>query len=179
MRSRPVVRSAAVVGAATLSALGLVAATPAASVPTAPSALTVDFGTGGVVLAWADNSSDETGFSIERCLGPGCTAFGQIATVGAGATTYTDGFHASGMNRYRIRAYNGTGYSGYSNIDEIALFSTMEVFPSITAAPTTGHAPLTVSFDGSGSSSLNGSITGYAWSFGDNQTATGSAVTHT
>ncbi|MBE0643468.1 MAG: PKD domain-containing protein [Bacteroidetes bacterium] len=35
------------------------------------------------------------------------------------------------------------------------------------ATPTSGTAPLTVSFDGSSSSDPDGSITGYAWDFGD------------
>ncbi|PLX24430.1 MAG: hypothetical protein C0600_13060, partial [Ignavibacteria bacterium] len=48
-------------------------------------------------------------------------------------------------------------YTG-SNIPPIA---------SANAAPTSGTAPLLVSFDGSGSSDPDGTITGYVWDFGD------------
>jgi PKD repeat protein len=42
-----------------------------------------------------------------------------------------------------------------------------------------GQAPLTVRFDGSGSTAINGTISAYLWSFGDNQTAPGPIVSHT
>jgi PKD repeat protein len=47
-----------------------------------------------------------------------------------------------------------------------------------SATPTSGTAPLTVSFDGSGSVANEGSIVSYAWSFGDGGTATGAVATH-
>jgi RHS repeat-associated protein len=46
-------------------------------------------------------------------------------------------------------------------------------------SPQTGVAPLTVSFDGSGSYEPNGSVAAYAWDFGDGQQATGALVSHT
>ena len=57
------------------------------SLPAAPSALTAT-PSGGYAradLAWTDNSSDETGFSIERDDGGG---YVEIITVGAGVTSY-------------------------------------------------------------------------------------------
>jgi superfamily II DNA or RNA helicase len=67
-------------------------------------------------LAGTDNSTNEDGFKIERCQGPGCTTFTQIATVGVGATSYMDtGLTASTAYRYRVRAYNATDDSVYSN----------------------------------------------------------------
>jgi PKD repeat protein len=49
---------------------------------------------------------------------------------------------------------------------------------SFTAAPTSGRAPLAVRFDGSASSDPDGSITAYAWAFGDGGTATGATAIH-
>src|SRR2546426_2079717 len=67
-------------------------------------------------LAWTDNSSTEDGYRIERCSGGGCTAFGEIATVGVNATTYQNTGLTQGTGySYRVRAYNVTGNSEYSN----------------------------------------------------------------
>jgi titin len=177
-------RSATIIRTIAAAAVGLgfvlVPISPSAfAAPTAPSGLTATFGPGGVTLAWTDNASNETGYSIERCLGAGCTAFGQIATVSAGATSFSDSYYASGVDRYRVRAFDTTGYSSFSNIAEQLLFSINEVFPVISAGPATGPAALTVTFDGSATTAVNGPISGYAWSFGDNATATGAVVTHT
>ncbi|MEW5907720.1 MAG: fibronectin type III domain-containing protein [Patescibacteria group bacterium] len=65
-------------------------------------------------LSWTDNSNNETEFRIERKTGAG--AFGQIATVGANVTNYTDSTVVVANNyTYRMRACNGMGCSGYSN----------------------------------------------------------------
>ena len=48
----------------------------------------------------------------------------------------------------------------------------------MSAAPSTGVAPLLVSFDGSGSTTPNGTITSWAWSFGDGAFGTGPLTTH-
>src|SRR2546426_4731454 len=50
-------------------------------------------------LAWTDNATDEDGFRIEYCAGVGCTAFGEIATVGANVTSY-QAFLVSSGTRY-------------------------------------------------------------------------------
>ena len=50
-----------------------------------------------------------------------------------------------------------------------------------TATPLTGNAPLTVSFDGTGSSDPDGTIASYAWAFGNSTSGTGatSSATYT
>ena len=68
-----------------------------------------------IVLNWTDNSNNETGFKIERKSG---TTYWQIATVGANVTYYAAecGQVKSGLTYcYRVRAYNASGDSAYSN----------------------------------------------------------------
>ena len=50
---------------------------------------------------------------------------------------------------------------------------------SATATPSSGTAPLAVSFDGRGSTDADGTIATYAWTFGDSGTAAGSTAAHT
>jgi peptidyl-Asp metalloendopeptidase len=68
-----------------------------------------------IALNWTDNSAGESGFKIERSVNG--RGFSQIATVGANVTSFSQ----SGLRRgrtysYRVRAYNGSGYSAYSNV---------------------------------------------------------------
>lgn len=50
---------------------------------------------------------------------------------------------------------------------------------SFTASPTSGEAPLEVSFDASDSSDPNGTIDSYSWDFDDGSTGSGVNVNHT
>ncbi|MEL7161404.1 MAG: PKD domain-containing protein, partial [Bacteroidota bacterium] len=49
---------------------------------------------------------------------------------------------------------------------------------AFTADPLTGDAPLTVSFDASGSTDSDGTITAYNWDFGDGETGSGVMPSH-
>ena len=48
-----------------------------------------------------------------------------------------------------------------------------------SATPSSGVAPLAVAFSAAGSSDADGTIAGYAWTFGDGGSATGSTASHT
>jgi hypothetical protein len=75
--------------------------------PTGLSATAVS--TSQINLQWNDNSSDETGFSIERCTGAGCSNFTALATVGPNVKTYSNtGLSSATSYSYRVRAVNGT-----------------------------------------------------------------------
>ena len=75
-------------------------------------------GSGGINLSWTASSDNVgvTNYLIERCQGPGCTAFAQVAT--STATTDTDAGLLPGTSySYRTRATDAAGnLSGYSNI---------------------------------------------------------------
>jgi Fibronectin type III domain len=97
--------------------------------PASPSALTATtVSSSQIDLSWADNSTDETSFLIERCEGANCT-FAQIATAVQNATTYSDtGLAPSTMYRYRVLAAKGTSVSQPS---EIATATTMSPAPAV------------------------------------------------
>jgi DUF5010 C-terminal domain/Fibronectin type III domain len=86
------------------------------SVPPAPSGLAATAPSGSQInLSWTDNANNEDDVRIERKTGSGGT-WAEIATVGANVTTWSNtGLTASTQYFYRLRAYNTTGYSAYSN----------------------------------------------------------------
>ncbi len=85
------------------------------SPPAAPTGLTAaSVSPTQIDLAWADNSTNESGFSIESRTG--VNAFAEVASVGAGVTAWSDNSLAAGLSvTYRVRAWNSNGYSAYSN----------------------------------------------------------------
>ena len=88
--------------------------------PEAPTSLSATAVSAGQInLAWADNSSNESGFEVERCAGAGCTNFSTVAETGANITSYSNGgLAASSTYRYRVRAFNDSGDSSFSNVAE-------------------------------------------------------------
>ena len=87
---------------------------PPTTKPAAPSNLAAELVAGWVLVSWADNSTDEQAFKLERKTGTG--AFVEIAQPGANSTSYLDMAVAVGTTyTYRILAYNAAGDSAYSN----------------------------------------------------------------
>jgi subtilisin family serine protease len=86
------------------------------ALPSAPSSLTATVVSKTQInLSWADNSSDETGFKIERSTSS-TTGFTQVGTTGPGVTTFqSTGLTGNTTYYYRVRATNANGDSGYSN----------------------------------------------------------------
>lgn len=83
--------------------------------PAAPTSLQVlATNATSVEIGWQDNSANETSFRVERKI-----AFGswvEVATIASNVTYYWDtGLSGGTLYRYRVRAWNSTGYSPYSN----------------------------------------------------------------
>jgi len=75
-------------------------------------------------LIWDDNSSNETGFEIERALGQG--AFANITTTAANETTFSDsGLVAGTQYRYRVRAVR-VGSTPTLSTDNVAFWKLEE-----------------------------------------------------
>jgi hypothetical protein len=83
--------------------------------PDAPTALKAAWKKRAVTLTWTDNSSDETGFLIERSTSAG-DGYVEVAQASGNATTFVD---ATAIRKttyfYRVRAANGAARSAYSN----------------------------------------------------------------
>ncbi len=87
---------------------------PPASVPSAPVLTLAQYVFPNVVLNWADTSSNEFGFVVQRSSDNGST-WVDLANIGQNVTNFTDSNVAIGSYIYRVYSYNGLGNSDYSN----------------------------------------------------------------
>lgn len=110
------------------------------------------------------------------------TGNGYVASSGTNTTGGTDDPHYSSSLRY------GQGGSAFYTMGDgaiviLAYAANQPPVASFSATPATGRAPLSVSFNGTGSSDpgTGGGITAYAWDFDNNGTtdATGSTTSNT
>jgi hypothetical protein len=90
--------------------------------PNAPSNLVAQFIPSplSVQLTWSDNSNNEIGFIIER-ESQGPDAFVAIDTASANANLFIDNTVSYATYNYRIKAYNTSGQSTYSNVAQIVV----------------------------------------------------------
>jgi len=87
-----------------------------------------------ITLTWTDNSSEETGFKIERKTGETDT-YSQVGTTGANTTTFTNnGLSQGTVYFYRVQAVSGTNNSAYSN-EAKATTKTLSAPSDLKAAP--------------------------------------------
>ncbi|HUW84930.1 MAG TPA: PKD domain-containing protein, partial [Phycisphaerae bacterium] len=84
--------------------------------------------------------------------------------------------------RYKVRAtvVTNAGWSRSGSVTvNVSVAGNSSPEAVIDAWPLAGQAPLTVLFDGSGSSDGDGEVVSYVWQFGDGQSAGGPVVEHT
>jgi FtsP/CotA-like multicopper oxidase with cupredoxin domain len=111
------------------------------SPPLAPTALGGTSTTQGnaqtIVLTWTDESSNETGFMVQRSLTEG-GPWTDLATVAADVTTYTDVVRKNDVYWYRVIAINTVGYSataGYSTLTTSSMSNVVQVPEATGTAP--------------------------------------------
>ena len=76
-------------------------------------------GKGSAILNWADNSTNEDNFLVERSTSMSA-GYIQIATTGANVKSYTDNtVFRKTTYFYRVRAANSGGKSSYSNVASV------------------------------------------------------------
>ena len=118
----------------------------------------------GIELQWVDNSTEESGFQVERKTEVE-SEWNEIAQVPANSTSYTDELPGwSQTISYRVRAFNDMTVSDYSNIATVVPLTAPQA--AFTATPVSGSAPLTVQFTDQ-STAGTGSIVSWHWDFGN------------
>lgn len=111
--------------------------------PQAPTSLTATLATATRVgLAWADNSNNETGFTIQRATNAAFTTGLATYTVVANVTTYNATVVANTTYYFRVRATNADGPSLWSNVASIR--TGPPAAPTALSAALSAQAPLTV-----------------------------------
>ncbi len=122
-------------------------ATTLISPPATPSNLTATtISKTQINLAWTDNANNELGFTLERKIA-GDSVFAEIATLDANTISYSNtGLTAGTQYFYRLRAFNGTGASGYSNEANATTTPNAPAAPSTLAATTMSNTQINLSW---------------------------------
>ena len=99
-----------------------------------------------IIVSWQDNSTGETGFSVQRRVGSS-TRWVEIGTTAANATSFSDtGLEPVTTYHYRVRAFKPIGFSGFSNE---AMATTAGLAPTVSGfAPTGGPVRTRVTVTG-------------------------------
>ncbi len=116
------------------------AGAPPQQPPEAPSDLTsVAVNSVHIELAWADNSTDESRFTVERCRGVGCGDFAPLGVNARNVTAMIDReVDANETYSYRVRATNAGGPSDYSPVSTVRTPAALTA-GRLTAAPVSPH----------------------------------------
>lgn len=115
---------------------------------------------GSVTYTWSKQS------------GPGTVTFGSGSSTDTTAT-----FSLGGTYVLRLTAYDGA-LTTYDQATVTVSSANVSPTASFTATPTSSTVPFTVTFDASGSTDSDGSISSYSWDFGDSSSGSGSSTTH-
>lgn len=103
----------------------------------------------GLKLSWKNNSTNETGFSIEKSLDN--KLFISIATISNNSNSYVDqDVEINKKYYYRVKAYNNNGGSSYSNVAKIintaSSINIIENSNEVLISPNPGNGDIKVTF---------------------------------
>jgi len=129
------------------------------------------FGIEGVALTFdGSGSSDPDGniVSYDWDFGDGSAATGV-------SVTHT---YSAGIYTISLTVTDDFGNTDTATLD-ISVASPNVAPTAVISGPVNGTEGVAVSFDGSGSSDLDGNVVSYDWDFGDNSAGSGMNVTHT
>ncbi|MCK5438268.1 MAG: PKD domain-containing protein, partial [Desulfobulbaceae bacterium] len=137
-------------------------------------AATEDTEAGGTLIA-DDHDGDSLIYSITTNGSKGQVT---ITNSSTGDYIYVPDSDATGIDSFSFKANDG-------NLDSNIASVTINIAPvndapvaSASASTETGQAPLSVTFDAGASSDIDGTISNYAWNFGDGEIGNGSVVEH-
>jgi uncharacterized delta-60 repeat protein len=84
--------------------------------PLEPTQLTYTIATDfeSALIKWTDGSTNEKGFHLERSMNG--AEYAPLVTLQKNTVSYADELNIGNLHRYRVRAFNKFGVSGYTNI---------------------------------------------------------------
>jgi hypothetical protein len=148
--------------------------------PAAPSALNATAASATQIdLFWTDDAVDELGFQVERSSGG--PDWEVIDSLGADITSYSNtGLTASTAYDYRVRAYNSSGSSDYSNIASATTsqpdnMHVGDLNGASNAVRNKWNGTVTITVHDSGHGPVEGATVSGSWSSG--ATGSGTCVT--
>jgi PKD repeat protein len=131
-------------------------------------------------ITWTTNEPSDGQVFYRRA---GTSSYQQTAVNPTLSTSHgmsLGGLQPDTLYEYRVQSADAAGNVASSSPD--SSFTTVAIneppVAGVTADPTSGAAPLSVSFDGSSSSDSDGTIVAWAWDFGDGSTGGGSTASH-
>src|SRR4030095_11043393 len=127
-------------------------ATTSDNIPAAPSALSATaVSSSRIDLTWSDNSSNESGFEVERAAsatGP----WTLIVTTAVNATSWSNtGLAAASTWYYRVKATNAAGDSTPSNVDSATTSDNPPAAPSSLSATGMSQSQINITWTDSSS----------------------------
>ena len=128
-----------------------------------------------VVLSyWADKSASNSGWTLPGNVTSRSTSIG----AGSGRITAAIGDSVVGAGNWSGATANST-VAGTKGIAWTIVLPGTVTSIAPTASFTSSCTQLVCSFDGTGSSDPDGTVTSYAWNFGDGATGSGPTINHT
>jgi PKD repeat protein len=122
---------------------------------TRPTALTaIATGHDTIEFNWVDNTSNESGFSIERSTDG--SPFNEVGTAGMGVTSYSDtGLEELTEYSYRVSAYKGTEYTPASDVRSATTTKAPDITLSLAPYKVRGKHSVDLTWSGAAGSDVD------------------------